>query len=279
MTPMADLLYDHRLNQQSGILEMQKPTLTPLILVFVFALLIIGATLLLGLALTESPRGFMTWALIGFICWFEFVFAMLAGHFLWVKGKEQVVSGAMMAIVFKVAGSYTVIGILTVLLFAIIPGQSDQRDKVFAALMFLESAIFFAIGVALYYSDLHQQKADAPALEQREQHAVKAFTLQGVLQTMRSVRVEDTQFLGRHDALMKKIERAEQALAHSHGGGVLSNLPDPRMFEEQVSSAVDGLSECSSSLVHSQDNMDEVLQTMDGHITQLNATLTAARLF
>ena len=256
-----------------------KSTLTPVVLVFVFALLIIGATLLLGLALTTPPRDFMTWAVIGFICWFEFIFAMLAGHFLLVKGKEQSVSGAMMAIVFKVAGSYTIVGLVTVLLFAIIPGQSDQRDKVFAALMFLESAIFFAIGVALYYHDLHQQQADAPALEQREQHAVKAFTLQGVLHTMRSVKVEDVQFLSRHDAPMKKIERAEQALAHSHGGGVLSNLPDPRHFEEQVSLSVDGLTECSSSLVDSQGNMEEVLKIMEGHVTQLNATLSEARLF
>jgi len=256
-----------------------RTNLTPLVLVFVFALLIIGGTLMLGLAWTTPPRGFMTQAVIGFICWFEFVFAMLAGHFLWMRGKEKSVSGAMMAIVFKVAGSYTFIGLLTVILFGVFSVQSDQRDKMLAALMFLESAIFFAIGVALYYHDLSQQQADAPALEQREQHSVKAFSLQGILHTMRSVKMEDAQFLSRHDALMKKIERAEQALAHSHGGGVLSDLPDPRHFEEKVSSSVDGLTECSSALVDSQGNMEEVLNTMEGHITQLNATLSEARLF
>ena len=82
-----------------------KSTLTPVVLVFVFALLIIGGSLLLGLAWTTPPRGFTTQAVIGYICWFEFVFAMLVGHFLWVRGQEKSVSGAMMDIVFKVAGS------------------------------------------------------------------------------------------------------------------------------------------------------------------------------
>jgi hypothetical protein len=32
-------------------------------------------------------------------------------------------------------------------------------------------------------------------------------------------------------------------------------------------------------LVDSQGNMEEVLNTMEGHVTQLNATLSEARLF
>lgn len=256
----------------------ERPRLTPLLLVGFFLLLLVGATLLLAFTLFSAPRSTFVLAAIGFICWLELLFGMMIGLSL-VKGEgEGGPSVAMNAILFKVASLYGIVGVITIVAFAFMP-ESTGRDNIFGATLFLESVLFFIIGATLCYNDIRFQAKDAPVLAQREQHAVKSFSLQSVLMTMRGIRMEQPDLLSRCDALMKKLEKAEQALAHSHGGGLAGGIPDPKAFEAQISQAVDGLTDGSSTLAG--DNADaaaETLGQMEQHANQLQAALAGARL-
>ena len=247
-------------------------------MVGLFSALLIGATVLLAFTLFPSPRSTFVLSAIGFVCWLELLFALMIAISL-VKGEgEGGPTFAMTAILFKVASLYGIVGVLTIVGFALIP-ESSGRDNVFGATIFLESVIFFIIGATLCYKDIRFQAELAPVVEQREKHVVKSFSLQGVLMTMRGIRLQEPELLSRSDALMKKMEQAEQALAHSHGGGLAGNLPDPKAFEEQISQAVEGLAESSTSLAgDNPEATSEILGRMEQHVNHLHAALASARL-
>ena len=256
----------------------RKAPLTPFILIGVFTFLFIGATLLLAFNIFLEPRGTLVLAGIGFVCWFEFLLGFMIGAFL-IKGYfGDGFSGAITAILFKVTTLYGLIGIVTLIAFALFP-ESPQRDNLFGAAIFFESILFFAIGTTLIYFDSRNQADQKEVLAKREEHVSKSYDLSGILLSMRDAKVEEADALARVDRLMKKLENAEQCLSHSHGGGLANKVPDFKSLDLQISETIDNLTLSSTSLVQDgTDVSDETLRKMEKDANGLHSLLARAKL-
>ena len=256
----------------------RKAPLTPFLLVGVFTILFIGGTLLLAFNIFTEPRSTLVLAGITFVCWVELLLGIMIGAFL-VKGYfGNGFSGAITAILVKVTTLYGLIGIITIAAFAFFP-ETPERDNLFGATIFFESVLFFAAGTALIYFDSRYQADQNRVLTQREQHTTKSYDIAGILSSMRNVKTEDPDTLSQLHSLMKKLETAEQCLAHSHGGGLSSEISDFKTLDAQIFTAVDNLNRESLSLVNNDSEISgDAILKMEKNANDLHSVLARAKL-
>jgi hypothetical protein len=255
-----------------------KAPLTPLLLVGIFTSLFIGGTLLLAFTFFTEPRSSLVLAGITFVCWVEFLMGIMIGAFLVKSYFGNGFSGAITAILLKATTLYGLIGVITLIAFALFP-ESQQRDNLFGAAIFFESIFFFAVGAALIYFDTRNRADQEQVLSKREEHATKSYDLSGILLSMRNTKLEEAEALLRFDRLMKKLQNAEQCLSHSHGGGLADKVPDFESLDQQISKTIEKLTQSSTTLVQAgTDFSEENLQKMEEDTSSLHSLLARARL-
>ena len=96
---------------------------------------------------------------------------------------------------------------------------------------------------------------------------------------MRDLKVTEADTLARFDRLMKKLENAEQCLAHSHGGGLANQVPDFKSLDLQISETIDNLTTSSTSLTkEGKEVSEETLHKMETDANDLHSLLARAKL-
>jgi hypothetical protein len=197
-----------------------------------FTFVILGAGLLamvttvyVGHELTRpaegEARGFLTWFAIGFLCFIELALTLMATNALvrrQTAGRGP--SGAAVQITVRIILIYAAVGLVTIALYAVVPGRDGSSDRTFVAIMIGELVIALIVAAVVYGHDLSMRSTMAPVLEQRREHAAKARSLQSVINAVVSAPLTGDALRLRRETLVKKLENLNVALAHSHGGGV-----------------------------------------------------------
>jgi len=105
-----------------------KAPLTPLLLVGIFTSLFIGGTLLLAFTFFPEPRSSLVLAGITFVCWVEFLMGIMIGAFLVKSYFGNGFSGAITAILLKATTLYGLIGVITLIAFALLEHATKSYD-------------------------------------------------------------------------------------------------------------------------------------------------------
>lgn len=117
-------------------------------------LLAIAAILFFGVMITTPPRGMVFYGSFGVAAAVALIVGLLAVNAKLGRGPGASGSSpAAMAITFGVAIGYLVTVLVATLLYALVRGH-DGDDSVFSGVLFVLTAIWFAIGIVLYSHDL-----------------------------------------------------------------------------------------------------------------------------
>lgn len=202
----------------AGILK-QSPSKFLSVVAGLTALAIL-ATALVGYFITSSPRGFMVWVTVGFLCLIEFLVGILSVNILTKARSQYRPSGATLAITYGIVGLFAASGVASIAIYWSVRDASGTKDGAFIAIL-MGIMVFWFIAAALIYAyDLHAQAITQPVTEKRIEHRDYARSLNPILLAVRSVRTDDNEIRNRLSTLTKRLEMITVALAHSHGGGL-----------------------------------------------------------
>ncbi len=135
-----------------------------ILLVLGVALLSIVTTILIATMVTSSPRGFLAWITVLFICSIEFILALLAVNHFARAQVEYRASGPINASVWLTAVSYALIGFLGIVIYAALRGSSGANDHVFGAVLIRGDRFLFIVAMLMCGYDLYFQNAEMPSL-------------------------------------------------------------------------------------------------------------------
>ena len=178
----------------------------------------IGATAAVAYVFSSPPRGAMFWFVTVFVCVIEFLAGILAVNILALSRAKYRPSGAILAITYVMVMLYAASGLIATVVYLALRREDGSNDSRFLAVFLLITLLWFIIVAVLYAQDLFSQ--DTTRTEKRADHDRRARSLKTALSTIRAVRTDDDKLRARLAVLAKRLEGAEIALAHSHGGGV-----------------------------------------------------------
>lgn len=182
------------------------------------AVLAIIATASVAYFVASPPRGFIFWISTGFICFVEFLAAIIAISTFTETRYGLRPSSATRAIIFGVVVAYAVTGLASILIYSVARGENGDSDGRFLAAIIGISIFWFVIAAILYGYDLFSQSAARPVAEKRFDHGKQARSLNGILFTVRALSISDDALRTRLSIIVKNLEGVELALAHSDGG-------------------------------------------------------------
>ncbi|MCY2927569.1 MAG: hypothetical protein NT031_19445 [Planctomycetota bacterium] len=183
-------------------------------------LIAVGVTIAAAFLFVEHDRGFLFWVTTGLLVFIElvaysFVLSLLVGRAGGVK-----VSTPMIVASWRILALYALVALTSVVIYSLLRDKDHPSDKIFATVLMIETALGL-LGVMLVRSwDIYFQANEQPMLAHREAHRTMARPLGPVLERLRAIRLADPPMAVRLGRLMKRLETVEQALSHSHGGGV-----------------------------------------------------------
>jgi hypothetical protein len=115
---------------------------------------------------------------------------------------------------------YAASGLIATVVYLALRSKNGSSDGKFLAVFLLITLLWFIIVAVLYAQDLFSQDTARAVNEKRADHDRRARSLRTTLSKIRAVRTDDDNLRARLAVLAKRLEGAETALAHSHGGGV-----------------------------------------------------------
>ena len=180
----------------------------------------IGATAAVAYIFSSPPRGTMFWFVTVFLCAVEFLAGILAVNILALSRAKYRPSGAILAITYVMVLLYAASGLIATVVYLALRSKSGSGDGKFLAVFLLITLLWFIIVAVLYAQDLFSQDTTRAVTEKRADHDRRARSLKTTLSKIRAVRTDDDNLRARLAVLAKRLEGAETALAHSHGGGV-----------------------------------------------------------
>lgn len=241
--------------------------------------LVMGATLGVGMLVTTAPRGIMFWYGWGFAMFVEFLIGMFTANLFARQRSRYRPSGATMMMVYIVIAIYAVLGMASILVYVGLRDENGASDPIFFAVMIVVSLIAVVLVAVVYGYELFFQGKMAPVLEKRREHAGKALDLGIVLSTLQSGRAPTDELITRRGRVAKRLEAVQTALAHSHGGGVGSyeggrgHELDPAA-ERELASAAAQIEELAHSLPAEADGYAEGLAQLERLTTKMENAVT-----
>lgn len=189
--------------------------------VLVLALMVVAIATTIGVTLlaTEAPRGLTPWLFAYFLSTIELLVGMWTLNAFARARCRYRPSGATIRMVWSVLAVYAMLGLAAIVLYTL-ARQSDGAGDVRFAAGFVAGTVFFAVvSVILYGYDLFFTTQEQPILEKRKAHAAQSVSLLPVLAGLRALHPNDPAMLQQLSRLIKRLEGAQLALSHSHGGG------------------------------------------------------------
>ena len=218
------------------------------------AILAVATPMTVAMLVTEAPRGFIFWMLTMFLCFAELAIYGLAMGALAAKAGKPRTSGASAILLWMIVAAYLAVGLVTILIYWAVRDSENPPDKVFAAIFGAITVAFFILAGLVRTWDLYFQGMERPVMERRAEHARKARSLAPLMARIRALPLEgDDRVLA--DRMVKRLETAETALKHSHGGGLGSH-------EGGAQHVVDPAAEA---------DMDARIDDLDGVVAQLES--------
>jgi hypothetical protein len=246
---------------------------------FVLAL---AATTALILLVTDDSRGFMTWITLLFLCTMEMVALLMIVAPMVDSGRTEKPSGAAVAISWGVLATYFLVGVVCIIFYGLARDPKNPHDVGFSAILGFLAVVAFIIAQFIRAYDLFFQAGTQEALVRRESHVVKARTLKSLLARMRQVNWQP-EALGRVEKILKRIERVETALAHSHGGGmgsfeqVTQHADDPAL-DSQINELLATLAQTVSQMETDKGSVEANLGLAEATVTSLAEICRALRI-
>lgn len=184
-------------------------------------LIAVGVTIAAALLfVVEHDRGFLFWVTTGLLVFIELVAYGFTLSLLLARAGAPKVSTPMVVASWRILILYALVALISIIIYSMIRDKLHPSDRIFATVLMIETALGL-LGVMLVRSwDLYFQANEQPMLAQREAHRTMARPLGPVLERLRAIRLADPPMAVRLGRLMKRLETVEQALSHSHGGGV-----------------------------------------------------------
>ena len=253
-----------------------------MLIILGIGLLVAVTTIFVGHTISPKPLGFIAWTTIGFLCFVEFLFTILGVNGLVGRRRRRRPSGVVLVISYYIVGIYTAVGLVSIILYSVGRSESGSGDRSFMAILMAETVLAFVIVVLLYAYDFFIASTSQAQMERREHHAGESRSVRASLAALGNLTLSDPPLLQRREALVKKLQKAETALAHSHGGGIGSREggwqhPADPAAEQAVDEAVNGLGYVSSKLAAPAE-VAQTLAEMDGLANQLQSALDRLQL-
>jgi len=189
------------------------------VLVLALTAMAVGVTLLASFMWVEEASGFVFWMRTLFLCGIELLAGLLALHALLPRSVGWRPSGATLVGSYTAIGVYAVIGLISILAYQYLRDAEDPADNAFGAYFILLTAGFFGIAIFLYGWDLFYGAKTRPIQEKRDEHMRRARSLQIPIRQLRGLHVDDGELARDIDQAIKRLERIDANLRHSHGGG------------------------------------------------------------
>jgi hypothetical protein len=230
-------------------------SLMMMIVLGVIFVLIAGVTIFAAMSFVRQPdRGFMFWMTTGFILFIETLIFAGAMGLLAGKGSSTPIILANTRVVLILG----VVGLASIIIYHVIRDPDAPADKAFGAVMAIEVTVAIAVIILLRAWDTYFNAMTAPIAAQRREHAVKGRSLQAQLVRLRGLSWTDNELAMRADRILKRLEAAQGALAHSHGGGGGSREAGQLQAvrpedDEQIQSLLGQLDSAVSDLERGQD--------------------------
>lgn len=190
-----------------------------MVVVGALTLVAVGATLGVSALVSPSPRSFVADVATGFVCLVETVIGLLIVGSL-ARRRGAGAGGASTAVLVAVTVAYAFVGFATLSVYAVIRGGRDADGHGLWAVLLVETAMAFIAGGAFCGAADAVAGAEAPALARRAVHAELAREIRVAAARLRAMTTREPAEMKELDAVAKRLDVIESALAHSSGGGV-----------------------------------------------------------
>jgi len=227
---------------------------------------VILTTLLVGYTLTDSPRSWMTWLVLVFICFVEFTVGMIAAETAGGDSPQQM-SSAMAAVVMGSAALFGLVGFATLFITLALTKQTPSRDAVVVSVLVVETVVFLVGMVLLRHTDFSIRASEQASVESHRTWVSQAARIREVVYSLRSLKPANTDHSIQVESLVKGLESCESQLRHSH-----RNLPEAgdslesavRALEAAAAATTrDGLNEISlKKLAKTQEDLKSVTRRL-----------------
>ena len=223
------------------------------LLVGVLILVAVGVTVLASYLIVEEPEGFVFWTRTLFLCFIELVFgALLISSILRLPNSMRT-TGATTMYVYGLFTLYAVIGLGSIIAYQYLRDPEAPKDTAFAAVLLVITTGFFVFTVFVAGFDIFFQKSNASIQEVRRDHDRRARSLNASIAVFRSIDPGNSELAVEFDRTLKRLERLETNLAHSHGGGGGSwesgpDVSEHRAADMDIALALDEVTETINEL-------------------------------
>jgi hypothetical protein len=218
------------------------------VLTFVSVAATIGVSFLLW---PSSARTFPVNVGTAFLALVETVIGLLvAGSALRRRGAGP--GGAATPVLLAIVVIYAVVGFVSIGAYSLLRRDDQHEGWLWAALL-AETALAFLVCGSFWGAAEVVAAAEAPALARRAEHAGLARQVREAVVRLRALTTQDPVEMRKADALVKRLEAIESALAHSQGGGVGSregggSRPSDPSVEQDLASAAQMVAADAASL-------------------------------
>jgi hypothetical protein len=235
-------------------------------------------TIVVGYMIGPTPLGFIGWLLIGFLCFIELLLCIIGINALVGRKRRKRPSGAVLLITYGVVFVYAGVGLTSIILYSVVRPETGAGDRSFLAILLAETVLAFIIVTIFYAYDLFLASASETMIRARDHDLDSSRTVRGILAALSDLVLSNEDLLARRERLVKKLSKAETALAHSHGGGVGSREggwqhPDDSEAVAAADDAIRGL-DGTSTLLAGED--EEGLARRFDDLERLTARLADA---
>lgn len=168
---------------------------------------------------SAPPRSFMFWLSTGAACFIEFLVGMFFLNSYARSATTTRPSYPMLIPLFLLLVGYAVALFASLLVYWGLRDPSGSGDLLFCATLGLETGVFALIAALVYGWDAFFTGQERAVTEQRAEHKAVALSLHEALSGLDAVSGVP-EAVTWADKLRKRLRSAENALAHSHGGGM-----------------------------------------------------------